>query len=65
MEKYCEQAKSETREEKERRNGLEQRVGEIFGKLPSTAQGNKLSAVENIDQIAQEIDRYQKEIEGL
>jgi hypothetical protein len=58
LEKYYEQAKSETQEEKERRNGLEQRVGEIFGKLPSTAQGNELPATEKIDQIAHVIDRY-------
>jgi hypothetical protein len=40
-------------------------VEEIFGKLPSTAQGNELPAAEKIDQIAQAIDRYQKEIETL
>jgi archaellum component FlaC len=40
-------------------------VEEIFGKLPSTAQGNELLATEKIDQIAQAIDQYQKEIENL
>jgi FtsZ-binding cell division protein ZapB len=65
LEKDCEQAKSETQEETECRNELERRVGEIFGKLPSTAQGNELPAAEKIDQIAQAIARYQKEIEDL
>jgi hypothetical protein len=40
-------------------------VGGIFEKLPSTAQGNELLVVGKIDQIAQEIDQYQKEIENL
>jgi C4-dicarboxylate-specific signal transduction histidine kinase len=44
---------------------LEQRVGEIFGKLPTTAQGNEVPATENIDQIVQAIAQYQKEIEDL
>jgi hypothetical protein len=64
-EKVCEQAKLETQEEKERRNELERRVGGIFEKLPSTAQGNELLVVGNIDDIAQEIDQYRKEIENL
>jgi chromosome segregation ATPase len=65
LEKEYEQAKSETQKETERRNELERRVGEIFGKLPSTAQGNELPAAEKIDQIVQAIARYQKEIEDL
>ena len=44
---------------------MERRVEEIFGKLPTTTQGNELPAAKNIDQIAQAIDRYKKEIEGL
>jgi hypothetical protein len=40
-------------------------VGEIFGKLPSTAQGNELPTAEKIDWIAQEISQYQKDIEDL
>jgi hypothetical protein len=52
MEIVCAQAKSETREEKEHRNELECRVEEIFGKLPTTAQGNELLAAKKIDQIA-------------
>jgi hypothetical protein len=39
-------------EEKECRNELERRVEDIFGKLPTTAQGSELPAAENIDQIA-------------
>jgi hypothetical protein len=42
LEKVCEGAKFETQEEKERRNELELRVGEIFEKLPSPTQGNEL-----------------------
>jgi hypothetical protein len=37
----------------------------FLGKLPTTAQGNDLPAAEKINQIAQEIDQYQKEIETL
>jgi hypothetical protein len=40
-------------------------VGGIFEKLPSTAQGNELPVAGKIDQIAQAIDQYQKEIENL
>jgi hypothetical protein len=40
-------------------------VGEIFGKLPSTVQGNELPAAEQINQIVQGIDQYKKEIENL
>jgi hypothetical protein len=49
LETVCAQAKYETQEEKECRNDLEHRVEEIFGKLPTTAQGNKLPTVEKID----------------
>jgi DNA anti-recombination protein RmuC len=65
LETVCAQAKSETQEEKECRNELERRVEDIFGKLPTTAQGSELPAAEKIDQIAQAIDQYQKEIETL
>ena len=65
LETVCTQAKSEMQEEKECRNELEHRVEDIFGKLPTTTQGSELQAAENIDQIAQAIDQYQKEIETL
>jgi hypothetical protein len=65
LEKVCEQAKLETQEEKECRNELERRVGAVFEKLPSTAQWNELLVAGKIDQIAQEIDQYQKEIKNL
>jgi hypothetical protein len=52
-------------EEKEHINELERRVEDIFGKLLTTTQGSELPAAENIDQIAQKIDQYQKEIETL
>jgi hypothetical protein len=65
LETVCAQAQSETKEEKECRSKMERKVEEVFGKLPNTAQGNELPAVEKIDQIAQAIDQYQKEIETL
>jgi hypothetical protein len=40
-------------------------VGGVFEKLPRTAQGNELPVAGKIDQIAQEIDQYQKEISNL
>jgi acetyl-CoA carboxylase beta subunit len=40
-------------------------VGGFFEKLPITVQGNELLVEGNIDQIAQAIDQYQKEIENL
>jgi hypothetical protein len=40
-------------------------VGGVFEKLPSTVQGNELPIEGNIDQIAQTIDQYQKEIENI
>jgi hypothetical protein len=65
LEKEYEQARSENREETEHRNELERRVREIFGKLQNTAQENELPATKKIDQIVQEIARYQKEIKDL
>ena len=46
-------------------NELDWRVGEIFEKLPNTTQRNELPVVENIDQIVQAIEQYQKDIENL
>jgi hypothetical protein len=57
-----EQAKLETQEEREHVNGLEQKVVGTYEKIPKTTQRDELTAVEKIDQIAQEIDQYQKEI---
>jgi hypothetical protein len=65
LEKFCEQAKLKTQEEEECRNELERRVGGIFEKLSSTAQGHELPVVGKIEQIVQAIDKYQKEIENL
>jgi hypothetical protein len=56
LETVCAQAKSKTQEEKERINEMKCKVEEIFGKLPTIAQGNELPATEKIDQIAQAID---------
>jgi hypothetical protein len=65
LELIYEQAKLETQEERERVNGLEQKVVGTYEKIPKTAQRAELTATEKIDQIAQEIDQYQKEIENL
>jgi membrane-bound lytic murein transglycosylase MltF len=65
LEIICEQAMLETQEERERRNGLEYKVARTYEKILKTMQGDELIAVENIDQIAQVIDQYQKEIENI
>jgi hypothetical protein len=65
LEIVYEKAKFETQEEKERRKGLEQKVAGTYEKIPKAAQGEEIIAAEQIDQIAQKIDQYQKEIENL
>jgi hypothetical protein len=40
-------------------------VEDIFGKLPTIAQGSELPMAKKIDHIAQAIDQYQKEIKTL
>jgi hypothetical protein len=65
LEIICEQAKFETQEERKRMNGLEQKVAGTYEKIPTSVQRDALTAVEKIDQIAQAIDQYQKEIENL
>jgi hypothetical protein len=65
LDKYWEQAQLETQKEKECKNELERRVGGIFEKLTNTAQGNELPLAENIDQIEQAIEKYQKELKTL
>jgi peptidoglycan hydrolase CwlO-like protein len=40
-------------------------VARTYEKIPKTAQRDKLTTSKKIDQIAQEIDQYQKEIENL
>jgi hypothetical protein len=52
---FAHRKNQETQEEKGCRTELECRVEDIFGKLPTTAQGSELPVVENIDQIAQEL----------
>jgi hypothetical protein len=44
---------------------LEQKLAETYEKIPKTTQRDELPATEKIDQIAQTIDQYQKEIENL
>jgi methionine synthase II (cobalamin-independent) len=65
LEIVYEQAKSETQEERERIKGLEQKVAGTYEKIPQAAQRDEITAAEKIDQIAQAIDQYQKEIENL
>jgi hypothetical protein len=65
LEIICEQAKFETQEEREHRNRLEQKVAGNYEKIPNIEKNDELIAVEKIDQIAQAIDQYQKEIENL
>jgi len=65
LEILCEQAKFEAQEEREHRNGWEQKVARTYEKIPNTAQMDEITIVENMDQIAQAINQYQKEIENL
>jgi hypothetical protein len=52
LEIVYEQAKSETQEERERIKGLEQKVAGTYKKIPQAAQGDEITTVEKIDQIA-------------
>jgi Mg2+ and Co2+ transporter CorA len=45
--------------------GLEQKMAGTYENIPQAAQRDEITTIENIDQIAQEIDQYQKEIENL
>jgi hypothetical protein len=65
LEIVYEQAKLETQEERERIKGLEQKVAGTYEKIPQATQRDEITAAEKIDQIAQAIDQYQKEIENL
>jgi hypothetical protein len=58
LETVCAQAKLETQEEKGCRTELERRVEDIFGKLPTTAQGSEIPTEEKIDRIVHAIDQY-------
>jgi hypothetical protein len=64
LEILCEQAKFETQEERERRNRLEKKFRNIREDSKGCAS-EEITSEEKIDQIAQEIDQYQKEIENL
>jgi hypothetical protein len=65
LEIVYEQAKYETQEEREHIKGLEQKVAGTYEKIPQATQRDEITAEEKIDQIAQAIDQYQKEIENL
>jgi hypothetical protein len=47
-----EQAKIENQEERERMNGLKQKVVRTYEKIPKTAQRVELTTTEKIDHIA-------------
>jgi hypothetical protein len=65
LELIFEQAKLETKEEREHVKGLEQKVVVAYEKIPKTTQMAELTTTEKIDQIVQTIDQYQQEIENL
>jgi hypothetical protein len=65
LEILWEQAKFENQEEKECMKGLEKKVAGTYKKILKTTHMDEITTVENINQIAQEIDQYQKEIESL
>jgi peptidoglycan hydrolase CwlO-like protein len=44
---------------------LEQKVARTYEKIPKIAQSDELTATEKINQIAQAINQYQKEIKNL
>jgi hypothetical protein len=49
LEILCEQAKFETQEERERKNGLDQKVVGTYENIPKTAQTDELTASKKID----------------
>jgi hypothetical protein len=65
LELILEQAKLETKDEKDHVNGLEQKVVVAYEKIPKNTQMVELTVTEKIDQIVQTIDQYQQEIEHL
>ena len=44
---------------------MERKVVGTYENIPNTTHRDELTAIENIDQIAQMIDQYQKEIENI
>jgi hypothetical protein len=65
LEIIYEKAKLETQEERECGNGLEPKVVGTYENVSKTAQTDEITTIENIDQIVQAIDQYQKDIESL
>jgi predicted nucleic acid-binding Zn-ribbon protein len=60
-----EQAKLDTKEEKECVKGLEKKVSAAYEKIPKNAKTFKLTTTDKINHIVQTIDQYQQEIENL
>jgi hypothetical protein len=60
-----EKAKSEIEEERKCLKGLEQKVAGTYENIPQVVQNEEVATMKNIDQIAQAIDQYQKEIENI
>jgi pantothenate kinase len=65
LEIICEQAKFETQEERSTGMDWSIKSAGTYEKIPKTTQTDELTTTENIDQIAQAINQYQKEIENL
>jgi hypothetical protein len=60
-----EQAKLETKDEKDHMDRMEQELAIAYEKIPKSAQMTELTVTQKIDQIVQTIDQYRQEIEHL
>jgi exonuclease VII large subunit len=60
-----EKVKLETQEEKQHMNNLEQKLKEVFTRIPDSAQVATRNVEEQIQIIAQMLENYKKEIEDL
>jgi hypothetical protein len=60
MELIFKQANIETKEKKDRANGIEQKVVVAYEKIPNNVQATELMVKNKIDQIVQTIDQYQQ-----
>jgi exonuclease VII large subunit len=65
LEIVVEQVQLETQEEKQRTDKLEQKLKEVFTKIPDSAQEAVSSVEEHIQIITQTLEDYKKEIEEL
>jgi hypothetical protein len=65
LELVVEQVKLETKEEKQHTDNLEQKLKEVFTRIPDSAQVAMSNAEEQIQIITQMLEDYKKEIEEL